>query len=687
MNRFSIYFFVLISLFFNNTYAQENNTSVFHSNRGAKSEWLVYKNNNQALYKIITDEAFKLLDERETNVSKVKTKEDWLIYQNNLKSKLFVSLNKFKKTPLNEKVTKKIKSETFTVEMILFESHPNFYVTGCLFIPKKRQNPAPAVIYCSGHTDLGFRSDTYQRVILNLVEKGFVVFAFDPIGQGERLQYLDTGTGKSKIGGPTKEHTFAGVQTLLTGTSLSDYFIWDGVRAVDFLLTHPEIDPNRIGITGRSGGGTQSAMIAAYDERIYAAAPECYITNFKRLLQSIGPQDAEQNQFNAIKLGFDHPDFFHLRVPKPSLIVTTTHDFFSQQGARESFTEAKKSYTAFNKLENIVMVEDFGKHESTKNNRKTVYGFFQKHLGNLGDNSDNDVSTFKPEELWVTPSGQLQSSIKGETIFNLNQKYFSKETIDENSLKEKIIELSGIKFNRKMTAAVYTGKVFATDFEVEKYFLENDKKDYALPVFVIQNKNSKPDKILVWLSPKGKEQIYLNDNTKFFLDAGYTIVSADLPGIGELHDPKFSGDGFIEGIPFNYTFGAHLTGKTIPGIQAESVDLLIQFIDQRNVNQNKIHALIEEELNSAFLHYTTLNNPFSKIVFLNPIESVSNLIESEYYNPKEAFNIVPGSFPYYDFKDLVSLLPLNSHKTVKFDKENTGAKKEIYEKILKFLKN
>ena len=192
------------------------------------------------------------------------------------------------------------------------------------------QNPAPAVIYCSGHNDLGFRNDTYQHVILNLVEKGFVVFAFDPIGQGERLQYLDTETGKSKIGGPTKEHTFAGVQTLLTGTSLSDYFIWDGVRAVDFLLTRPEIDPTRIGITGRSGGGTQSAMIAAYDERIYAAAPECYITNFKRLLQSIGPQDAEQNQFNAIKLGFDHPDFFHLRVPKPSLIITTTHDFLFQ---------------------------------------------------------------------------------------------------------------------------------------------------------------------------------------------------------------------------------------------------------------------------------------------------------------------------------------------------------------------
>jgi cephalosporin-C deacetylase-like acetyl esterase len=123
---------------------------------------------------------------------------------------------------------------------------------------------------------------------------------------------------------------------LLTGTSLTDYFIWDGIRALDYLETRPEVDMRRIGITGRSGGGTQAAQIAACDNRIYAAAPENYITTFKRLLQSIGPQDAEQNPYNAIAKGFDLPDFLHIRAPKPTLMLTTSNDFFSIQGAREA---------------------------------------------------------------------------------------------------------------------------------------------------------------------------------------------------------------------------------------------------------------------------------------------------------------------------------------------------------------
>jgi len=664
MNRLTFTFSIVFLLFTYNSFTQDTKKSVFNSNRGANSEWLMYQNNNRALYKIITDEAFKLLDERAEKVSKLKSEEDWTIYNNELKSKFFTSLDKFKKTPLNEKVTGKIRKDTYSVKKILFESHPNFFVTGCLFIPKKRQKPAPTVIYCSGHTDLGFRSETYQHVILNLVEKGFVVFAFDPIGQGERLQYLDPQTGKSKIGGSTKEHTFAGVQTLLTGASLSDYFIWDGVRTLDFLETRKEVDMKRIGITGRSGGGTQSALIAAYDERIYAAAPECYITSFKRLLQSIGPQDAEQNPYHAIKLGFDHPDYLHLRVPKPALIITTTHDFFSQQGARETYAEVQKSYAAFGMSDNLQMTEDFGVHESTINNRETVYAFFQKHLQLPGDNSDVAVDTFEVEELWVTSTGQLQSSIKSATTFQLNQKYFSKKEITRVQLKKKITELAGIELDRNLTAAVYTGKIVADDLEIKKYFLENDKADFALPVYVLNGTNSSSERILVWLSTKGKEQILNSVISKDLIKKGYTIISADLPGIGELFDAEFSGDGFIKKVPFNYTFGANLAGKSIPGIQAESIDLLMQFVAQQNSQQNKIDALVEGELNSSFLHFTSLRNPFSKIVLLNPLESNLSLIKTEYYNPKLAYAVVPGSLPFYDFKDLVSFLPVNSFKII-----------------------
>jgi cephalosporin-C deacetylase-like acetyl esterase len=643
-------------------FAQEPSKSVFYS-AGNNQPWILYQNNNEALYKIITNEAFTLLEQREQHIKNLASKTDWTNYQTELKIKFNSSLTKFQKTPLNAKVTGKLERENFTVEKIIFESHPGFYVTAALFIPKKLQKPAPAVIYCSGHTELGFRSDVYQRVMMNLVEKGFVVFAFDPIGQGERLQYVNPQTGKSKMGGSTTEHSYAGVQTLLTGTSLSDYFIRDGVRAIDYLETRKEVDAKRIGITGRSGGGTQSALIAASDERIYAVAPECYITSFKRLLQSIGPQDAEQNPYHYIKNGMDHADFLHIRAPKPALIITTTHDFFSQQGARETFAEVQKSYAAFNSAENIQFTEDFGKHESTKNNRETLYAFFQKHMQLPGDNSDHEIKPFTVEELQVTPTGQVGTSLKGETVFSLNQKYFREEKVPQNELKGKIAEKAGIDFNHKLAAAVFTGKITTENFEVKKYFLENDNKDYVLPVYVISKPNLKTGKNLVWLPEEGKEKILDSSLLGEFLNGGYTVISADLPGVGELSDPEFKGDGFVQKVPFNYTFGANLAGKSIPGIQAEALDLLVQFI-QKDFPGTETDVFSEGIMSSPLLHFSALKNSFRKIVLLNPLESNQSLIQTEYYSPKLAYGVVPGSLSFYDFKDLVSLLPVNSVKII-----------------------
>jgi cephalosporin-C deacetylase-like acetyl esterase len=654
MNR-NLLFILLFLAFSVKLASQENQRSVFNANRGSNSQWLSYQDNHRALYRIITDEAFKQLDERAESISEMKTKEEWTAYQAKMKDVLCQSLEKFTKTPLNARTTGTLEQETFTVEKIIYESHPRFYVTAALYLPKKRQNPAPAVIYCSGHTDLGFRSETYQHVIVNLVNKGFIVFAFDPIGQGERLQYADHESGVSKIGGSTKEHTYAGKQTLLTGTSLSDYFIWDGIRALDYLETRSEVDMKRIGITGRSGGGTQTALIAACDDRIYAAAPENYITSFKRLLQSIGPQDAEQNPYNAIAQGFDHPDFLHIRAPKPTLMITTTHDFFSIQGALETFAEAQKSYTALGFPENIRMTEDLGGHQSTRKNRETLYAFFQTHLRLPGDHTDLSITPFSTEELWATPTGQVETSFDCETIFTLNQKYFPGKKVPENELPQKVAQTAGIDFQRKLTAAVYTGKFAENDFHVQKYFLENSWKDYALPVYVIRNENKNSGTLVVWFHPEGKERLLQEPLLAELIQAGHTVVSADLPGTGELHDPEFSGDGVIQGVPFNYTFGANLVGKSIPGIQAEAIDLLMQFTAGR-FHETSTEAVVQGNAASAVLHYAVLKNPFSKITFSQFPAPAGELLTKEYYNPAVAYSAAPGSLNRYDLPDLTEYL-------------------------------
>ena len=125
----------------------------------------------------------------------------------------------------------------------------------------------------------------YQQPLLNLVKKGFIVLAIDPIGQGERLQYFDPVKGESTIGSSTLEHSYPSVQVFLIGKSVARYFIWDGIRGIDYLVSRKEVDPKRIGVHGLSGGGTQTAYISALDERVVASAPAGYITSYRRLLE------------------------------------------------------------------------------------------------------------------------------------------------------------------------------------------------------------------------------------------------------------------------------------------------------------------------------------------------------------------------------------------------------------------
>src|SRR5690606_19262943 len=246
------------------------------------------------------------------------------------------------------------------------------------FVPENIPGKLPAIVYCSGHTIDGFRGKSYQQVILNLVKKGFAVLAFDPIGQGERVQYFDE--RGSRIFNATKEHSYPGTQVFLSGHSPAFYFIWDGIRALDYLASREDIDMKRIGVAGRSGGGTQSTLISAMDDRILASVTESYITSYDKLLRSVGPTDAEQTLFNALYQNLDIPDFLIARAPKPAMIISTTRDFFSIQGARDTYHQTRRFYQEYALPANLSFVVDDAAHASTRKNREATYGFFQKHL-------------------------------------------------------------------------------------------------------------------------------------------------------------------------------------------------------------------------------------------------------------------------------------------------------------------
>jgi cephalosporin-C deacetylase-like acetyl esterase len=196
-------------------------------------------------------------------------------------------------------------------------------------VPDGLTEPRPGILYIPGHTDNGFRSSGYQNECLNIVHKGFVVLAYDPIGQGERHQEIDSSTGEQLAGTAQvahyKMHSYTGNQCFLSGVSLSRYFIWDAIRGIDYLVSRPEVDPERIGVTGLSGGGNLTVYTSALDDRVKVAVPANFVTSYRRMLELNGVQDAEQNVNHALRHGIEHADWLLARAPKPTLLLTTTH--------------------------------------------------------------------------------------------------------------------------------------------------------------------------------------------------------------------------------------------------------------------------------------------------------------------------------------------------------------------------
>ncbi len=661
MKSFKPYFtsiLFLMLLLFQGIHAQEEIPVI--------KNWIAFKDAPNSLYHHIADQAYGQLQKRENIISNLNSLSDWKQRQNSVRKTLMDIVGPFpEKTPLNAKVVRKIKKADYSVEHIIYESRPGFYVPSSLFIPKglKKSYKAPAIIYTSGHTIEAYRGN-YQQIILNLVKKGFIVFAFDPVGQGERLEYYDRPEPKSYSN--TRSHSYSGAQAFITGSSQASYMIWDGIRAVDYLLTRKEVDPARIGITGRSGGGTQAAQIAALDDRIYAVAPENYITNYTRLLQSIGPQDGEQNFFNGIARGIDHADLLAVRAPKPALILATTGDFFSVQGFMETAEEVSKIYKAYGAEDNFDMTADvFPEHKSTKNNREAMYAFFQKHLENPGSPVDMEVEFLTKEEMQVTSTGQVFNSLGGETVFSLNSKA-AEQLMDNLNLSRKNLsshltgvlnsarKLSGYEESTEIDRPVLTGRIDRKGYTIDTYFVKGEG-NYVIP-YLLMRPEVPNGKSLVYLHPSGKSaEAGEGGEIEWFVKNGFTVLAPDLVGIGEVGPVDFSVDSNFEGVKYNVWFGSVLTGRSIVGIQAGDIGRLTKVLEA-NDPDTKIYGMAREELCPTLLHAAAFNTSIERVALVKPYNSYASVASTRLYNAKFVNSLVPGALTAYDLPDLRAAL-------------------------------
>ena len=322
------------------------------------------------------------------------------------------------RTPMNPVVTKVLHRDGYRIENVMYESRPNFWVTANLYVPTTGKGPFPGILSPSGHYEDASRSSAYQLAHLNLVKNGFVVLAHDPIGQGERRLYWNT-TTRMMIGSTIDEHSIFGQLMWMLGESETQYFAWDCIRSIDYLLTRAEVDASKIGCTGHSGGGFQTILTMVLDPRLKCAAciePGGY--HFWPLEVTpgtfINPGDAEEDWFPGATNGVDICDLYQSFAPRPLLLAVET---YANKQFEAGATQIRAYYHLFHAEDKFTTVEATDAHYWTLKLRLAATDWFCRWFYDHPGPSEEGELTVEPiENLFCTPTGSVIDAHLGDTL-------------------------------------------------------------------------------------------------------------------------------------------------------------------------------------------------------------------------------------------------------------------------------
>jgi cephalosporin-C deacetylase-like acetyl esterase len=604
----------------------------------------------------------QMLVQRQRQVEGLVTIEDVQRRRAHLRERMLDDLGGFpERTPLNARVVGVLQRSAYKIEKVIFESQPHFYVTANLYLPKTGRPPYPAILFPLGHEPGGKTNPTWQQMLGSLATKGFVALTWDPIGQGERLQIYDEDLGESKVGDSTTEHTVVGTQCLLVGDHLARYTIWDGMRALEYLLTRPEVDPTRVGLTGNSGGGTHTAYIAALDDRIQVAAPSCYITSWRLMLQTIGPQDAEQTFPFWLKDGFDYPDYLYAFAPKPYFLLSAIRDFFPIAGARETFAEASRVYSAIGAKEKVGMFEADDGHGYSKPRRLAAYEWFGRLLRGVEDKDpEPQIEMATPEELRCTPTGQVSTSLGGESVFTLNQKRLervqSNRRMPPAELPRKVQEL--IRYEPPSTSQEVQryGTITRSGYQIERLTYESES-GITIPslLFVPEGGDDKKAAVVI-VSGDGKKASA--PEAERLVKSGMVVLSIDARGFGETQINTG-----VNSEEFDHYFGdfrdamtALLVGKTMVGMRALDITRAVDLLSaRRDVDREKIYVYGKKGGAVPAMYAAVLDRRIRKVVLEDMLSSYESVVENKIHR-RVLESVVPGALKFYDLPDLAATL-------------------------------
>ncbi len=479
--------------------------------------------------------------QRSERLENIRTKRQAVLYQQEVKEAIRQAFSpRPRKTALNPQITGEIQQSGYRIEKLTFESRPGCLVTASVYIPDGLEEPAPAVIGTCGHSMDGKASDLYQSFSQRLVHSGFVVLIYEPFNQGERDQYSRL-TERKSVQSCCPAHNMMGKQLELLGQFFGMWRAWDGIRALDYLLTRPEVDPTRIGVTGNSGGGTMSNWLWGVEERFTMAAPRCFVTTFLHNLENELPADNEQYPPGLIGAGFEMIDLMIARAPAPVILMGQKYDYFDRRGLKTAYQELCYFYSIIGAPEeNTALFIGPQGHGYSPHNQEAMVDFFAHHSGQKVVKV-SETKVLEEAELYATPEGDVVKAgatpiyeMIAEESDRLAEK---RDKLDTATLKKRLAGLLNLPAKRTLPhyrvlrPTRSEGKTFA------RYAIETEDHARAIMKKRMETQHAYTldvdETVHLYLPHVSAEDDMANDPMAVSLKDSHELYALDVRGTGE----------------------------------------------------------------------------------------------------------------------------------------------------------
>lgn len=593
------------------------------------------------------------------------SKEDAEKYVLAVREKIRQSFGPFpEKTPLEPRITGVIERDAYKIEKLIFQSRPGFFIAANLYVPKGRKFPLPGVVGVCGHSENGKAQEAYQSFAQGLARQGYVVLIFDPIGQGERLQYPDDKL-KSRIGVGVREHLYAGNQQFLVDEFLGAWRAWDGIRALDYLLTREEVDPRHVGVTGNSGGGTMTTWLCGVEHRWTMAAPACFVTTFRRNMENELPADTEQCPPRALALGLDHCDFLAAIAPKPVIILAKEKDYFDVRGATEAYERLRKLYALLGAPDNIALHVGPTPHGYSQENREAMYRWFNRVTGISDATAEPKLVIEKDEDLWCTPRGQVVE-LGSRSIFS-----FTREKSEV--LRKNRKPLAGEALNQKVTEVLRLPKCEGTpEFRILRPIGSRKYPSRSATVYAVATEpgihamvtmltgeahHSRPPKggnrAMLYVAHQSsdvelREEPLVAELVK--ADPKIPFFACDVRGIGESQPDTCGQNQFLQPYGSDFFYAIHSIMLDSPYVGQKTHDVLCVLDWLASFGYTEVHLAGKGWGALPATFAAILSDKVVQVTLKNSLASYQEIAESEQYTWPLA-SLLPGALESFDLPD------------------------------------